>query len=163
MSISSGLERTWQGIQSGWRTLMERASNALTRFMPGEDADQDDRSSAQLRASSPSWGLIAAEMKETAKDVVVRIEAPGMDPDKFDIEVRDQHLVVRGEKRIERDSDEGRYHVTERAYGYFERILPLPAEVEGDKAKASYKRGVLTVRLPKHESAITRKISVQGR
>lgn len=163
MNVSQGLERAWQSVQSGWRTLMDRASNALTRFMPGEDAKQDDSSSAQLRASSPSWGLLAAEMKETDKDVVVRIEAPGMDPDQFDIEVRDQHLIVRGEKRIERDSDEGRYHVTERAYGYFERVLPLPAEVEDGEAKASYKHGVLTVKLPKHRSAVTRKINVQGR
>lgn len=163
MSVSQGLERAWQSVQNGWRNLMDQASNALTRFIPGEDAKRDDSASGRLRASSPDWGLLAAEMKETDKDVVVRIEAPGMDADQFDIEVQEQHLIVRGEKRIARDSDEGRYHVTERAYGYFERVLPLPAEVEDGAAKASYKRGVLTVRLPKHKSAVTRKISVQGR
>lgn len=162
MSVSQGIEKAWQNVQAGWRNLMDRASNALTRFLPGEDAEQDDVSSGRLRASSPDWGLLAAEIKETDNDVVVRVEAPGMEADEFDIEVQDQHLVVKGEKRISRDSDEGHYHITERAYGYFERVLPLPAGVEDSDATASYRRGVLTVCLPKHSSAVSRRIDVQG-
>ena len=63
---------------------------------------------------------------------------------------------------IARDSDEGRYHVTERAYGFFERILPLPTEVDDADARASYRKGVLTVTLPKHKNVVARKIDVRG-
>ena len=58
-------------------------------------------------------------------------------------------LRVKGEKRFERATSDSTYHVMERAYGVFERTIPLPHEVAADKAEASYKNGVLTVRLPK--------------
>ena len=78
----------------------------------------------------------------------------------FDIQVLDQYLVVRGEKQVERERSEGRYHVTECAYGSFERAIPLPEEVESAKAKASYKKGVLRVELPKSAASRRRTIHV---
>jgi HSP20 family protein len=58
-------------------------------------------------------------------------------------------LYLKGEKRFERATDDSTYYMMERAYGWFERAIPLPCEVAGDKAEASYKNGVLTVQLPK--------------
>jgi len=67
---------------------------------------------------------------------------------------------VRGEKRVQKDQREGRYHVMECAYGSFERAVPLPVDVDGNNATAQYRRGVLTVTLPKHERARARRIEV---
>ena len=93
--------------------------------------------------------------------VVVRLEAPGMEGADFDIEVVENYLVIRGQKNIERERTDGRYHILECAYGSFERALPLPEDVVADKAKASYKRGVLRVELPKSAAARHRRIDVQ--
>jgi len=67
---------------------------------------------------------------------------------------------VRGEKRIEREHSEGRYHVSERAFGQFRRAVPLPEEVNAEKARASYSNGVLRVELPKAESGRRKRITV---
>jgi HSP20 family protein len=101
---------------------------------------------------SGGWGVLAAEVSDDGDKVVVRLEAPGMAKDDFDLQVMDGYLVVRGEKRLEREETKGRYHVTECAYGHFERAIPLPDEVDTAKASASYKRGVLRVELPKDAS-----------
>ena len=72
-------------------------------------------------------------------------------------------LLVRGEKRLERETSTGHYQVMECAYGSFERTIPLWAEVEADKAKASYKNGVLRVELPKVRASRRRSIEVKAR
>jgi HSP20 family protein len=85
-----------------------------------------------------------------------------MERDDFDLQVLDDYLVVRGEKQLERERTEGQYHVTECAYGSFERAIPLPGEVETGKARARYTRGVLRVELPKTAGGRrSRKIAVE--
>jgi HSP20 family protein len=158
--LREGMDRAWEGLQAGWRALTQRATAALTRFMPGEDpADDEGRS---LLATSPGWGLLAAEVREDDDEICVRLEVPGMESEHFDIQVLDRILVVSGEKRVAREERRGRYHVTERAYGRFERALPLPTEVDESRARADYRNGVLTVRVPKHPRVSSRRIPVRG-
>jgi HSP20 family protein len=91
----------------------------------------------------------------------VNLEVPGMEAGDFDIEVVEDLLVIRGEKRVEReDTGGGRYFLLERAYGAFERAIHLPAEVEQDRAEANYRRGVLSVSLPKRNRHWSRRVSV---
>ena len=158
--LREGLDRAWSTLQSGWRNLVNLASDALTRFLPSDDQDQDEESRA-LQAAGPGWGLLAAEMRESDDEILVRLEAPGMEPDQFDIEVEDDQLIISGEKRTEHEEQRGRYHLTERAYGRFVRVLPLPVPVEPDQAKAEYTQGVLKIRLPKHPAARARQIPVK--
>jgi HSP20 family protein len=74
-----------------------------------------------------------------------------MNKEDLDIEVQDDALVVRGEKRFERENTDGRYRVMQCAYGNFRRVVPLPVPVLSDRAKAGYRNGVLRVELPKVE------------
>ena len=67
------------------------------------------------------------------------------------IEIGGDTLQVRGEKRFERESTEGRWRVLQCAYGSFQRSVPLPAPVRGEEASASYRDGVLRIDLPKRE------------
>ena len=93
--------------------------------------------------------------------IVVRIEAPGMDRDDFDLQVVDDYLVIRGRKQIERERSEGRYHLCECAYGSFERTVPLSVPVAVDRAKAKYKRGVLRVELPKRHGKSGKRLRLE--
>ena len=161
-SMRSGLGRTWDAVADGWRQLVEGASGALTRFVPVHRGDQDAGNAALALHHSLNWGLLAAELREEADQILVRIEVPGMDESDFDIEVQDNLLLVSGQKQYSREQNEGSYHMTECAYGRFQRVIPLPATVREDKTAASYKRGVLEVRLPKLSKKSRSRIKVSA-
>jgi HSP20 family protein len=116
-----------------------------------------------LVTRSSGWGLLAAEVFDDDDRVVVRLEVPGLDTDDFDLQVIDDYLVVRGEKRVVRERTQGRYHVSECAYGRFERAIPLPEEVDSGAASAGYKDGVLRVELPKSTPRRRRTIQIDVR
>jgi HSP20 family protein len=105
--------------------------------------------------------LPAVDVAETKNEIVVKVEIPGMDPKEFDISVSEGTLTIRGEKKQDRAEKEENYHLTERRYGAFTRSIPLFQEVEGDKISASYKNGVLTVKLPKSEGTKRKEIKIK--
>ena len=160
--LREGLNQAWDAVTDGWQRLYRRAAGAITRFTPGNKAEKDTagQDRQEIAGRSTGWGVLTAEVFDDDDTVVVRLEAPGMERDDFDLQVFENHLVVRGEKQIERERTEGRYHVTECAYGRFERAIPLPEGVETGKAHATYKKGVLRVNLPKAASSRRRTIKV---
>jgi HSP20 family protein len=161
--LRQGLHRVLDQMSEGWQQLRERAGQALTRFSPRPqriDGLQTVADQASLRGAR--WGLLAAEIEDQPDAVVVRLEAPGMEPDEFDIHVEDDYLVVRGEKQARREQTGGRYYIMECAYGAFERALQLPATVDESRARARYKRGVLTITLPKTAASRSRRIEIRS-
>lgn len=89
------------------------------------------------------------EVRESNKEIKVIAELPGLDEKDIDITIQDDVLILRGEKREEK-TEEGEYlYYMERSYGTFYREIPLPVEVDSNRAEAVFKKGVLTVRLPK--------------
>jgi len=147
--LKHGVDRALDSVHAGWRSLVDKAAHALTRFRPGEPVEHEDEDTSTLLSTCPRWGLLAAEVRESADAVSVRLEVPGMEPERIDISIIDDILQVSGEKQAEREQTRGNYHLTERAYGRFERRFRLPAPVDSGRADASYRRGVLTLRLPK--------------
>jgi HSP20 family protein len=105
--------------------------------------------------------MLGGDVFEDDQRVVVRVELPGMDKDDIDISVQDDALVVRGEKRFEREQGAGRYRVLQCAYGSFRRTFALHAPVDADRAQASYRNGVLRIELPKAAPAAPRRSSVK--
>ncbi len=161
--LGRGLDRAWESLAEGWQQLRQRASRAITRFQPfRKDSDEIGSAEDELMHRALRWGVVAAEVEERDDEIIVRLEVPGLEPDDFDINVIQDLLVVRGEKRMEREQKRGKYHVMECAYGSFERTIPLPRAVEASGVKARYRRGVLSVRLPIAESARVRRIEVKG-
>lgn len=158
--MKGGLHRAWTSIEEGWYQLRDIAGNALTRFRLVDKGKSVTEQEIAITQNMPQWGLLMAEVREEARDIVVRLEAPGMDKEDFDISIMDHYLVVKGEKHIEREETKGHYHMTECAYGSFERSIPLPDTVEPEKAKAKYRRGVLSIRLPKTKDQGVHKINV---
>jgi len=101
-------------------------------------------------------------VSENDKEIEVTVEVPGMDQNDVDISLREDMLTIKGEKKEEKEEKE--YYHVERSYGSFYRSLQLPCEVEEDKVKAAFKKGVLKITLPKSEKAQenVRKIEVKG-
>lgn len=159
--LREGMNQAWDALVDGWRDLYRRASNAITRFTPHTSKGElvaGDKEGIAIRSSG--WGVLAAEIFDDDDRVIVRLEAPGMEPDEFKLEVVDDMLVVRGEKQLQRERTEGHYHISECAYGSFERAIQLPDEVESEKASARYRRGVLRVELPKSVARRRQRIKV---
>ncbi len=159
--IRQGLSKAWDSLAVGWRELRELAGDALTRFQPKTPSSGQETAEERVVHRASRWGLLAAEVTDSDDTIQVMLEMPGLEPSDFEIEVVDDVLVVRGEKKISRDETRGHYRVMERAYGQFERAIRLPAPVDYQEAKANYRRGVLTVSLPKSQAARTRRITVE--
>lgn len=145
-NIGRELSRTWENLSEGWRELLSRSSNALTHFSLNKDEAQTQSGSL---ATFPRWGLLSGEVEEMDNEIVVRVEVPGMEKEDIGITIEGNTLYLSGEKRYERETRDSTYHVMERAYGAFQRSIPLPRNVDADGAQASYKNGVLSIRLPK--------------
>lgn len=159
--LKQDIEQIWESATEGWRRLRNQAAGALTRFKPGDksSAALDIRNDFDL--PSPAWALLVGDVFEDSKKIVVRLEVPGMEKSDFDIEARDDVLIVRGEKRFESESGDGRYRVLQCAYGSFSRTIPLPAPVIGDQANASYHNGVLKIELTKAEPRTSRETQIK--
>lgn len=141
-------------ISEGWDHLVSRASSAITHF----SHDESDTPDEVTRTSS--WGLLSADLIEDGDTITVEIEAPGMKPDDFDVTVRDRMLAVAGSKRYADDRTEGETHISERAYGRFERVFHLPGPVDESNVDARYKDGVLRLQLHRTGDSNVRRIPV---
>ena len=104
----------------------------------------------------------ACDVRETETDFIVRAELPGVGKDDIKINVINNTLVVRGEKKQETEEKKGSWHHVERTYGAFERTFALPTAVAADKIKARFKDGVLEISLPKAEEARPRPIQIES-
>ena len=102
----------------------------------------------------------SVDIAETDNDVVVTAELPGVKQDDVDITIADDVLTLKGEKKEEKEVKEKNYHRIERSYGSFQRSVSLPAGVQADKAKATYKDGVLHITVPKAEEAKPKQIKI---
>jgi HSP20 family protein len=103
------------------------------------------------------------DVSETDKEVRVCAEIPGVSEKDVDVTLDQDMLTIRGEKKFERDVEKENYHVSERSFGTFQRMLRLPFVVDPEQVKANFENGVLTVTLPKgQEQQRTRRIEVRG-
>lgn len=92
------------------------------------------------------------DVSEDDKQIIVEADLPGMDEKDVSVTLDNDMLVISGESVSESENDDRHYHISERRYGQYRRTLPIPEElVETDKIKATFKKGVLKVVLPKKE------------
>ncbi len=144
---------------------------ALIRWEPFRDANlwEPMRSTEILRREmdrlldqfSPQGGdghrnnlafIPAAELTETPEALELRVELPGLKPEHLDIQVAENAVSLRGERRSETRTEEQGTVRSEFRYGRFERIIPLPALVNNTQAKAEFKDGILILTLPRSEA-----------
>lgn len=103
----------------------------------------------------------AIEAYETDHEVVIRAELPGIDPKDVEISVSGDSLSIKGSSRAEQEEKHRNYHRRELRYGAFVRSLTLPGGVQGDQAKATYRSGILEIRVPKSERAKPKNVKVE--
>lgn len=163
--LKQGADRAWESLAEGWRELSARARGAQTRFRPAPASGpvtSPQKAAVPVQGPLPfgGWAFMASDVFDDDDKVVVRIEAPGMRREDFNIELQGDTLTVWGEKRSDREVNRGRYSVVQCAYGSFRRDVALPVAVKADKTKATYRDGVLRVELRKADEARARRIAV---
>ena len=104
----------------------------------------------------------SVDVSETEKDVLVKAELPGMDAKDFEVSVQGRLLSIRGERKHETEEKSEHFHRVERSYGSFSRSVELPAEVDEAGVEATYKRGVLSLRMPKIVKEQVKKIDIKA-
>ena len=105
--------------------------------------------------------VMPVEVYETPNEFVVKVELPGVKKEDVDIVIRDNYLVIKAEKKEEVEEERQHVHLRERVYGKFERVIPLPPDLDTDNAKASFKDGVLEIRIPKKAATKEKKITIE--
>jgi HSP20 family protein len=103
------------------------------------------------------------DIREYDKDIRISIELPGMDETDINVSLTRDLLTIKGDKKEEQEDKGKDYYRLERSYGSFSRTIPLPVEVESDKIDAYFKKGVLTITLPKSVKSVseTKRIAVR--
>ena len=141
-----------------WRPFRE-----ISRLRREMDRMWEDYFGSGRRAFKPLEGEFApaVDIKETAGQVVVKAEIPGMDANDIKISVTGDMLTIKGEKKSEKEEQEENYHVVERSYGSFSRSLVLPGAVDLDNISAGYDKGVLTITCPKKEEVKPKTIEIK--
>lgn len=114
---------------------------------------------ATVAAGERMWAPLS-DMHETKDDLYVTFELPGISEKDVTVSITGDVLTVKGERRFERDLKDEGYHRLERVYGKFERTVPLPLPVQGDKVTATYRDGVLEIRMPKVEEVKPKEIKI---
>ena len=107
-------------------------------------------------------GAPLIDLVETEDALTVKAELPGFAPDQIDVRIEGNVLHLKGEMHREEEKNESRYHVRERSTSSFQRSVVLPVEVDTDKTEANFENGVLTLKLPKHEHAMPKRIEIKG-
>jgi HSP20 family protein len=145
---------------------------AVTRWDPFRDLgilqDRMNRlfeDAGRFRGEEPSattsWSP-AVDIYETANEIMVKAELPGVDRNDITLNLENNVLTLRGERKFEKETRQENYHRIERSYGGFSRAFSIPAIVEEEKIRAEYKDGILTIALPKKEQIKPKQIKIGG-
>ncbi len=152
---------------------------AITRYSPRESASvspwngPDQMGNRLFRLFDEGWPLSggtstgpwvpAVNVEETADEIVLTAELPGMERDDIELEMENNVLTLSGERSAEREkSPDRRYHVWERRFGSFQRSFTLPRSVDPEKIEARFQSGILHVHMPKLEEAKGRRIAIRS-
>jgi HSP20 family protein len=138
-----------------WRGEIERLRNEMDRLY---DRFFDWR---PLRRIGEAGEWPSVDVSETEKEILVKADVPGMEAKDIHVSIDGNVLTLQGERKQEKEQKGKNFHRVERSYGSFSRSINLPAVVAPQKAKASYKRGILKITLPKTQKGSAKKIEVK--
>jgi HSP20 family protein len=148
-SLRHEIDRLFEDFDRGfWTSPFRRTRLSLEPLWRGE----------------PTWKVPAVDVVDTEKAYKISAELPGLDEKDVEVKLANRNLTIKGEKQEEKEEKQKDYYLHERRFGSFERSFEVPDEVDADKIEASFKKGVLTVTLPKKPEAVKpeKKIEVKA-
>lgn len=139
----------WAGRAYPFHLLQRDMNQLFENFAHGFDMWRP-------RFVEPLFGdfQIKLDLKDNEHEIVLSAEIPGVDYKDMEISVSDDTLTIRGEKKEVKEEREKGYYRSERSYGSFQRLVPLPCQIKKDMVDASFKNGVLRVIMPKSDEVM---------
>lgn len=101
------------------------------------------------------------DVAETPDEIAIKAEIPGMEEKDISVSLSGENLIIKGERKGEKEEKNKTFHRMERWYGAFERVIPIPVSVDPEKIQAEYKKGVLEIRLPKKPEVKPKQIPIK--
>lgn len=142
-----------------WNPASELFRTRFNRFFDQALSDLARTYEGGEEVAERNW-LPPVDIRETGDALILSAELPGMTRDNVDITLENNVLSIHGERKFEKDTEEGNYHRIERAYGTFSRSFTLPSNVDAEKVEARFDNGVLHVEVPKADEAKPRKVTI---
>jgi HSP20 family protein len=115
-----------------------------------------------ISSASDTEGQLTIDVYQTDNDIVIKSTIAGVKPEDLDISINNDMVTIKGERKNEELIDHNNYYYQECYWGSFSRSVLLPVDIISDKAEASLKNGILTLRLPKADTTKIKKIQVRG-
>ena len=137
-------------------SIQDRMNRLFEQTLSRSQAQADEGMGAS--AWSP-----AVDIYETPETIIIKADLPGLSRDDIEIQLQENTLSLKGERRFAKDVQQENYLRIERAYGAFQRNFTLPATVQQDRIRAVFRDGVLELTLPKAEEAKPKKIAIEAR
>jgi HSP20 family protein len=133
-----------------------------TAFVSTSSPSRKNMIEENLTATDNSEGQLTIDVYQTDNDIVIKSTIAGVKPEDLDVSINSDMVTIRGERKNEETVTEDSYYYQECYWGSFSRSVILPVDVLADKAEASMKNGIFTLRLPKADTTKTKKIQVRG-
>ena len=111
-------------------------------------------------AATTAWSP-AVDIYETENEIMVQAELPGVERKDIVLNLENNVLTLKGERRFEKETRQENYHRIERSYGAFSRAFSIPAIVDDEKIRADYKDGILKIALPKKDQVKPKQIKIE--
>lgn len=131
---------------SPWKPFREMVSlrDAMDRLLEDSFIPTTETKLPAVKGLMP-----LANMYETEKDIVAEIQAPGYKEEEISVEVDDEAIYIKGEKKAKQEEKDGNYFYREISYGSFSRTMPFPVKVRSEKSNAIFEDGILKITVPK--------------
>lgn len=118
------------------------------------------RKAGEQETAGMTW-MPDVDLSESKDGYILKAELPGVAKEDVKVTMNEGVVTISGEKKMEKETKENNYHRSERVYGSFTRSFRLPSPIAGDKVKAEYQNGILTLTLPKTEAAKPKEIEIK--
>lgn len=143
INAPSGIE---DDVQPSWSTPSYQQPSGMTTPEPGNDGE----------------GQLTIDVYQTETEIVIKSTIAGVKPEDLDVTINNDMVTIKGERKNEEVVENGNYYYQECYWGGFSRSVLLPVDIIPEKADASLKNGILTIRLPKADTTKIKKIQVRG-
>ena len=142
----------------------QELENALEETDAEQDDEYSDEDTGEPKDGEPEEqeGQLTVDVFQDDSNVVIQSTIAGVAPEDLDVSITNDMVTIRGERRQSFDAEEEDYFYQECYWGTFSRSIILPVEIDADRAEAKIKNGILTIRIPKANAAMTRKLKVKA-
>lgn len=147
--------------------ILENQIEEQEEIQINTEPDQEKEIEEENSPSSPAWqeeseGQLTVDVYQTDTEIVIKSTIAGVDANDLDVNITNDMVTIKGKREDCVDKETKDYYYQECYWGSFSRSIILPVDIEAEKAEASLKNGILTIRLPKAEKVKTKKIKVIG-